>query len=118
MNFKRYTYKALETVSSNLKELMKQTNKEEARSVFYVWHDMREQIERELDRRTIAGEAGEEARHINDDIRRLISDSRVKQYEIADYMGISEGAFSRLLRKPLEEDTRAQIAKAIEDIRA
>ena len=118
MNFKRYTYKALETVSSNLKELMKQTNKEETRNVFYVLYDIRFAIERELDRRTIAGEAGEEARHINDDIRRLISDSRVKQYEIADYMGISEGSFSRLLRKPLDKKQRQEIAKAIKDIRA
>lgn len=118
MNFKRYTYKALETVSASIKEQMKLYNREDTKNVLYVWHDMREQIERELDRRTLAGEQGEEARHINDDIRRLISDHRIRHYEIADYLGISEQSFSKLLRKPIKEDRRQAILKAIEDIRA
>lgn len=118
MNFKRYTYKALEAASASIKEQMKQTNREDMKNLFYVWHDLHADIERELDRRTLAGEQGEEARHINDDIRRLISDHRIRHYEVADYLGISEQSFSKLLRKPIREDRRQAILKAIEDIRA
>lgn len=118
MNFKKYGYKALETVNASIKEQMKQTNREDLQNVFFVWHDLHETIERELDRRTLNGQGDNNRVCLNDDLREAMTAAGVRQYEIADYLGLNEGAFSRALRKPIDEDRRQAILKAIEDIRA
>lgn len=117
MNFKRYYCKALEKVCNEIKEHMKATNREDLKNEYYIWHDMWQAIERELDRRALNGEAVENNRHLNEDLRRMIEDKGVKHYEIADYLGVSESAFSKILRKPIDEKRRQDILNAIEDIR-
>lgn len=111
MNFKGYTYKALEKVCSDIKESMNAADREDTRSEFYIWCDMHDAIQREIRRR----DPGQDT--LNDDIRRKIRGKRIKQYELADYLGISESAFSKLLRKPIDKESRQAIEKAIENIR-
>ena len=54
----------------------------------------------------------------NIDIRVLINKSRVKGYEIAAELGMTETSFSRLLaRKELSEEQKCKIEKAIKQIR-
>ena len=116
MNFKKYGYKALETVNAGIKEQMKQTNRADLQNVFFVWHDLSESIERELDRRTLAGCGDNNRACLNDDIRERITQAGIKQYEVADYLGLSEGAFSRALRKPLAPDRKQAILTAIKEL--
>ena len=51
---------------------------------------------------------------MNDSIKRQIKDAGLKQWQIADYLGISEPTFTRLMRHDLTEDQRARILEAIE----
>ena len=50
---------------------------------------------------------------MNDDLKREIKSSRLFNYEIAEYMGISEPTFYRMLRKPLNAGSRQRIQDAI-----
>ena len=49
----------------------------------------------------------------NESLRKRIKESGVRQYEIADYLNISEATFGRMLRKELSEDMAGQVEKAI-----
>ncbi len=116
MNLKRYGYKALEAVNTSIKEQMKQTNRADLQNVFFVWHDLHEAIERELDRRALNGQGDNNRVCLNDDLREAITAAGLKQYEVADFIGLSEGAFSRALRKPIAPDRRQAILTAIEEL--
>jgi predicted XRE-type DNA-binding protein len=50
----------------------------------------------------------------NQDVRQAILKAGVNQWQIAETCGISEGNFSRMLRKELSEDKKREIYDAIE----
>lgn len=52
----------------------------------------------------------------NIDIRRAAADSGVKLWQIADALGMTDGNFSRKLRKELPQAEKAQIFAIIEKI--
>ena len=52
----------------------------------------------------------------NLDLRREISESRLKRYEIAAQLGISETSFSRMFRQELSEEKVAQVRRAIKEL--
>ena len=52
----------------------------------------------------------------NADIRILAMQNRVKLYQIAEFLGIWDSAFSRKLRHELPEDEKAIIVEAIHSI--
>ena len=49
----------------------------------------------------------------NQEIKNLIKKYRLKYYEVAEAMGISEGYLSTLLRKPLTEEMEQKVKEAI-----
>lgn len=110
MNFKRYTFKALTNIGGEIYERMNATNREDTQNEFCVWSDMYNSIRRELDRRTLKGEPNEE-------IRRAIEDKQLRHYEVAEFLGMSESAFCRLLRKQITPEQKAEILKSIEGMR-
>lgn len=50
----------------------------------------------------------------NKDIRIAIKKARIKQWQVAEIYGLSEGNFSRMLRKELPLKKKEQIFAAIE----
>ena len=54
---------------------------------------------------------------MNTEIREAIKKARVKHWEVASALGISEYTLVRWLRFPLSEERRAAILKAIETAR-
>lgn len=52
----------------------------------------------------------------NASIRTLINESRLRYYEIAHYLGISECTLSRWLRFELDEEKQALIINAINQL--
>lgn len=52
----------------------------------------------------------------NQALKNLIRNSRIRQYEIAQALGISEFTFSRWLRSDLSEEREKQIRDAIDTI--
>jgi predicted XRE-type DNA-binding protein len=50
----------------------------------------------------------------NEDIRIAIKEAGLKQWQVADVYGLSEGNFSRLLRKELHPEKKEQVLGAIE----
>ncbi|MDT2839317.1 hypothetical protein [Vagococcus carniphilus] len=52
----------------------------------------------------------------NESIRKLIESNRLKHYEVADQMGISDSRFSVWLRKELEGERKERTMKAIEKL--
>ena len=52
----------------------------------------------------------------NLDIRTVAEQSNVKLWRIADYLGITDGNFSRKLRKELPEAEKQKIIAIIEEI--
>ena len=48
----------------------------------------------------------------NQEIKNLIKKYRLKYYEVAEAMGISEGYLSTLLRKPLTEEMEQKVKEA------
>lgn len=52
----------------------------------------------------------------NIDVRTAMKISKVKQWEVADQLGISEFTFSRWLRKEMSDDKKAEIFKAIQEV--
>lgn len=52
----------------------------------------------------------------NEDIRRAIGAAGLKQYEVADALGMLECNFSRKLRKELHADEKAKIFQAIKTL--
>lgn len=51
----------------------------------------------------------------NKDIRTAMNHSKVKQWEVADQLGISEFTYSRWLRKELPDEKKKMILQAISD---
>ncbi len=54
----------------------------------------------------------------NAEIKRTIWESRFRQYEIAEEIGISEYTFCRWFRRELSEEQKEQILNAITALRA
>ncbi len=52
----------------------------------------------------------------NLDIREVAEQSNVKLWQIADYLGITDGNFSRKLRKELPEAEKQKILTAINEL--
>lgn len=52
----------------------------------------------------------------NESVRRLIEINRLKHYEVADQIGISDSCFSVWLRKELEGERKERTMKAIEKL--
>lgn len=50
----------------------------------------------------------------NKDIRNAIKEAKLKQWQVADMYGLSEGNFSRMLRKELSRKKKEEIFTAIE----
>ena len=50
-------------------------------------------------------------------IREIMTKSRFKQYEIAEAMGLQESAFSKMLRKELNESQIEKILSAIQNLK-
>lgn len=52
----------------------------------------------------------------NLDIRKVAEQSNVKLWQIADYLGKTDGNFSRMLRKELTEAEKQKIFTIIEEL--
>lgn len=52
----------------------------------------------------------------NQDIRNLIFQNRLKNWEVAQVVGISDGRFSVWLRTPLREDRKERVERAIDEL--
>lgn len=52
----------------------------------------------------------------NIDVRTAMKISKVKQWEVADQLGISEFTFSRWLRKEMPDDLKAEVFRAIQGV--
>lgn len=52
----------------------------------------------------------------NLDIRKVAEQSNVKLWQIADYLGKTDGNFSRMLRKELKEAEKQKIFSIIEEL--
>ena len=52
----------------------------------------------------------------NASIKEKMRDRGVRQWEIADYLGISESTMGRKMRSELDPDFRAQVSNAIDTI--
>ena len=53
----------------------------------------------------------------NQDIRDVVKISGFFAYEVDEKLGCSENSYYRLLRKPLDEDDRQAIFKALEQLK-
>ncbi len=53
----------------------------------------------------------------NAKIREALAESRFYQYELADWLGVSEGSFTRLMRKEMPEDVQEQAVGVIEAVK-
>lgn len=54
----------------------------------------------------------------NEQIRTVMHRSGVRQWEVAEQLGISEFTYSRWLRSELPDDKKVQILQAISDVSA
>ena len=52
----------------------------------------------------------------NQEVKNLIKKYRLKYYEVAEAMGISEGYLSTVLRKPLTEEMEQKVKEAIKKL--
>ncbi|EOI42824.1 MULTISPECIES: hypothetical protein [Enterococcus] len=53
----------------------------------------------------------------NQDLRELIYTERLKNWQVADKIGISDSRFSVWLRTPLNEERRLKVIAAINDLK-
>lgn len=53
----------------------------------------------------------------NIDVRKAIEDANVRYWQVAEKLGISDGNFSRKLRKELPSKDKQKIFQAIEEIK-
>jgi transposase-like protein len=53
----------------------------------------------------------------NQDLKNLIRASNIRNWQIAEELGISENTFYRMLRKELSNSDKEQILKAIETVK-
>jgi len=54
----------------------------------------------------------------NQDIRRTVAAAGLKLWQVANALGMSDGTFSRKLRKELSEKEKQEIRKVIEVLKA
>lgn len=54
---------------------------------------------------------------MNQEIKMKLKETGVKQWQIADVLGISEGTFCRMMRHELSAEKKEEIIGAIETIR-
>lgn len=54
----------------------------------------------------------------NQDIRLKARGSGVSFWEIADYIGVSEPTFTRIMRRPVDKETKHRILNAIAEIKS
>ena len=54
----------------------------------------------------------------NEEIRTAMFKSNVKQWEVAEQLGVSEVTVCRWLRSELPKDKKVQILQAIEDVKS
>ena len=54
----------------------------------------------------------------NSEIKNKIKESGIYQYNIANYIGITEHTFCKWFHRPLTEQQQSKILNAIEDIKA
>lgn len=52
----------------------------------------------------------------NIELRLAISEARLRHYEIAQVLGVSDSAFSKMLREELTGEKRDQVLKAIQQL--
>lgn len=52
----------------------------------------------------------------NEEIRNIMNKKRIRQYEVAEILGVTEVTFSRWLRKELPDDKKKLVINAINDI--
>lgn len=52
----------------------------------------------------------------NLDIRQALLEANLKQWRVAESLGISESQFSKMLRRELPEDKKNQVLEAINNI--
>lgn len=50
----------------------------------------------------------------NKDVKNAIREAKLKQWQVAEAYGLSEGSFSRMLRKELSVKKKEEIFEAIE----
>ncbi|MEH6917499.1 hypothetical protein V7Y60_25815 [Priestia megaterium] len=50
----------------------------------------------------------------NKDVRNAIKEAKLKQWQVADIYGLSEGNFSRMLRKELSKEKKKELFTFIE----
>ncbi len=53
----------------------------------------------------------------NTDIRNTIKQSGLKQWQVAEAYGLSEGNFCRMLRRELSDDKKQRVYEAIEALK-
>ncbi len=53
----------------------------------------------------------------NQDIRKAIGGAGLKQWQVADALGIDDSNFSKMLRKELPDNIKGKILKAIEKLK-
>ena len=51
------------------------------------------------------------------DVQQLLSDNELRQWQLAEALGISEYTLCKRLRRPLAEDFEAEVVKAIETLK-
>jgi hypothetical protein len=54
---------------------------------------------------------------MNDDIRELIKKSRVRNWEVAQKIGVAEATFSRMLRYEITPEKKQDIIKAVNELK-
>lgn len=52
----------------------------------------------------------------NEDIRRAIGARGIKQWQVAEALGMNDGNFSRKLRKELPEEEKQHLLKIIDEL--
>jgi predicted XRE-type DNA-binding protein len=53
----------------------------------------------------------------NEDLKNVIKESRIRQWEIAQKLGMADSNFSKLLRTELSNEKKTEILKVIEDLK-
>lgn len=51
------------------------------------------------------------------ELRTILNENRLKQWELAEALGISEYTLCKRLRRPLTEDFEAEVIRAIETLK-
>jgi len=52
----------------------------------------------------------------NLDVRKTIRDNRLRNWEVAEKIGINDATFSRWLRIPLNDDRKQRVISAIKEL--